>query len=359
MYGTIDQHRDDWTYIADAGPVSRAYLRPTWYDAWAKAYSAQGNWSPPVRTITVDDGNGNGSAFPYAVQKIGPFRFASLCGGYFPSRGIPFCGDAQKVAVLLGRAFSGIKGVSGIRLGPVQDDDILLRALEPALRQMGWKWLTEEVGTEHVLDNPGGLEAFEAVRSKSRLKKIEQLWRGLCRNGPTELRHYNGVDTDWPQVFSDAAAVENAAWVSQRGETRFLGAENQLYWNSLAQDPWFAKALHMWLVYHEEKPVSFVLAIDSVDTRYLYANSYDEAVAKYSTGAKIYSEIMRDAFGNDIGRVNIGLGDSGYKASWGAVMGANLVDIIVFPPTIGGRLAYWVGRGHRAYSLWRKNRAQR
>lgn len=343
----------DWVHIAETSPVHRRFLRPVWYEAWERAYGAQGNWRRPMRLLLVQDEQGDGCAFPYAIQKIGPFRFASLCGGYFPSRGVPFSGDADSAASQLMVDLRSVKDVAGVRLGPVRDDDVFIAALEQRVRKAGRHYVRKTLGAEFVLANPGGVAAFEASLSKSRVKKIEYYWRKFCGAGQTELRHYHGMGEDWASVMRDVATVEKASWVAQRGEPHFLGTANQDYWATLCQDDWFANALHLWMIYHEGRPVSFALAIDSGQTRYVYANSFDEAVAQHRTGTKIYYEILRDAFAGDIALVNIGMGDSGYKSGWGAVPGAQLLDIVIFQPTIMGNLARWAEKAQHVLAQWR------
>ncbi|MCH8683872.1 GNAT family N-acetyltransferase [Pedomonas mirosovicensis] len=295
---------------------------------------------------------------PLGTQRVGPFPFASLCGGYFPSRGIPYCGAPDRLAPACEAALRAMKAKVGLRLGPVPHDDAMLTALLPALERGGWRLLRQRVGVEFVLKNPGGLEAYQAGLSSNRRKKVDYYWRKLNEAGKTELRHFNGAGCDWPSVFADIRAVEAASWVAQTGEPRFLGARNERYWNQLMDDPWFNQAVNVWLIDHCGTPVSFALTLDSGSTRYVIANSFDERVAKFSTGSKIYQQLIFDAFGRGLSQVNIGLGDSGYKSGWGARPASTLIDVIAFAPSLGGRTALLAARAREAAAQIRKRRSR-
>ena len=107
----------------------------------------------------------------------------------------------------------------------------------------------------------------------------------MCKTDATNIVHYNdNTIEEWAKIFEELATIENAAWVSETGEPRFSGTQNNLFWSHLTKDRWMRKAIHTWIIYHGGSPVSFCLAIDSADTRNIIANSYDSRVAEFSTG---------------------------------------------------------------------------
>jgi CelD/BcsL family acetyltransferase involved in cellulose biosynthesis len=335
---------NDWTNIPDSGPEGRRFLRPAWFRAWEGAFGNYRNWRSPIRYIHICDGADSSCIVPLGTQHIGPFRFASLCGGYFPLRGIPYCGEPRRLAAPLAATLKGTASAVGVRLGPVPDTDPLLALLLPALERYGWKLMRKSIGSEFVLDNPASLEVYKASLSSDRQRKVDYYWRKLNEAGPTELRHFNDAGEAWPMVLRDIAKVEAASWVAREGDPHFMGERTQVYWAKLTVDPWFSRALNVWLIYHGGEPVSFALTLDSGRTRYVLANSFDERVAKFSTGAKIYQQLIFDAFSRGIAQINFGLGDSGYKSRWGARPGATLMDTVAFAPSIGGRTALLLAR---------------
>lgn len=334
----------DWTPVTDAGPSDRRFLRPTWFHAWDSAYGDDRNWRRPVRYISVAEGADNACILPLGTQRIGPFAFASLCGSYFPSRGVPFRGDPARLAAASLPLLRDMGSSAGVRLGPVPEDDPLFRALAPVLERDGWSVTRRKVGTDFILDNPGGAEAYQKALSNNRRKKIDYYWRKLQEAGDTTLRHFTDAGADWTAVIRDIQTVEVAAWVARDGEPRFLGSRNACYWARLTADPWFGRALNVWIIYHCDAPVSFALALDSGDTRYVIANSFDERVAQYRTGTKIYQQLILDAFERGLTRINIGMGDTGYKSGWGARPGPDLADMVAFAPTLYGTTARLAAR---------------
>jgi hypothetical protein len=81
------------------------------------------------------------------------------------------------------------------------------------------------------------------------------------------------------------------------------------------------------------EPVSFCFCLDCGDVRYILANNYAESVRRYSTGSVLYKHVFRQSVeSGTVRRVNIGLGDPGYKSRWGAQPAFDLVDWIAFRP---------------------------
>ncbi len=147
----------------------------------------------------------------------------------------------------------------------------------------------------------------------------------------TELK-----EADWCHVFGEVADVEGRSWVGDRGEARFLGEQNQAFWRTLASDPWMQRALKVWMIYFNRRPVSFCLALDAGRTRYIIANSYDPEIADFSTGSTIYREVITQAIAAGLTELHIGQGDSGYKSRWRAEDVGGLIDIVAFPPSVAG-----------------------
>lgn len=331
----------DWTFVADQGPNDRRFLRPAWFQAWDIAYGDDRNWYRPVHYITVAGLSDSYCVLPLAEQRAGPFQFASLCGTFLPFRAIPYCGDPSQVAAEMATFLGELEWGVGVRFGPTPDRDPLLQAVTSELTRMGWRMIRNEIGAEFILENPGDGEKYSAALSNNRRRNCERYWRKLCEKGPSEIHHFHGCPlSKWIQVFQDVRIVEAASWVAKSGEPRFIGQKNEQFWETLVGDPWFRESFNVWLIYHDGEPVSFNVALDAGGTRYEIANSFDERVAKYSTGTIINMKLIQNAFSRGIQRINSGLGDSGYKANWGAKAASTLVDMYAFSPRWTGSLAY-------------------
>jgi hypothetical protein len=324
---------------------SCGFFRPIWYRAWDLSYGNDRNWSGPLRFIPIVCDGAIQAALPISSQKIGPFRFAAIGGAFSPFRGIPYRGDPGIVAQTMVAEFDELRGIDAVRLGPVQNTESLLTSIIVELKKANWKIITETLGVEYVLDNLSTLDNFKATLSKSRLKRIDVYWRRLCRDAETTISHYNSCsESEWAKVFQEFETIESNSWVAKSGDPYFIGEVNQQFWNLLVTDPWFRDSINAWTLYHDGRPVSFLIAMDSDDTRFFFVNGYDERVAKYSTGRILYKEGIYDSFTKNITRINSGQGDSGYKRGWGGTGTSELVNIVAFPPTLRGRTAFVAGK---------------
>lgn len=341
-----DEPPGDWPDPGSGSAAATGFLRPAWFEAWSRQYGSIGSWHGPVAYVVASDKRGTSAVLPIARQIVKKQNFTSLAGSYMPFRDFVMPCGRPDVAAAVVRFLKDDGSTEGLRLGPVSSGSVAIRALEEALREAGWGVTRRRLGEQFVVALPDDAEAYVSTLAKKKIKKIRYYWRKLCSEAPTELVHYNGAEgVDWPAVFADLAAVEKRSWVFKNGEPHFCGEGDSLYWSELCQDGWFGEHLNIWMIYHAGKPVSFCMALDSGATRYIIANSYDEAVADFSTGSKLYEEMFRQAIAKGLKQVNIGQGDSGYKAHWRAEVLGTLDEIIAFPPGALGRLKHLALKG--------------
>jgi len=331
-----------WLSLLEEDSPRLQLFRPVWFEAWDAAYRDQGNWSGAIQYLCARQDGDADIVMPVAFQNMGPFRFVSLPGLYLPFRNIPArAGRQDSIPGLIGQ-LARIDRKSGVRIGPIQADNPFSAALAGHFRGAGWKVLEKESGTEFILDLPATADEFTAGLNKKVRRNLKYYWNKLNRQGRAELKFVSGVSQDdWVKIFEGLAHVESKAWIASRGEPRFAGERNQKFWNHLVSDPWMRQAIHVWLIYLDDKPVSFTLTIDSKDVRYVIANSYDEKVADFRTGSKLYAEMILEGIENGIELINFGMGDAGYKSQWKAVGSSRLIDIVAFPRTLPGRTAYF------------------
>lgn len=332
---------DLWLALLEEESPRLHLFRPIWFEAWDAAFRNQGNWSGAIQYLCVPKEGVANIILPLAFQKVGPFRFVSLPGFYLPFRNIPARIDCKNSIPELIELLAQIDRKSGVRIGPIQADNPISEALAIHFRNAGWSVMKNKSGTEFNLDLPATPDEFISGLNRKVRKNLKYYWNKMNRLGRAELNTVSGIhQDDWARIFEDLAHVESNAWISSRGEPRFLGKKNQKFWNYLVSDPWMRRAMHVWLIYLDDNPVSFALTIDSKDVRYVIANSYDEKVAEFSTGSKLYFEMILDAISGGLKTINFGIGDAGYKSQWKAVGNSKLIDIVAFPNTPLGRTAY-------------------
>lgn len=341
--GMASEPPDGWDQLMQRTIPEYGFLRSIWYSAWANSYLPYGNWSGPIMFLSVGTPDGCSAVLPLATQKMAFLRFVSLAGPYMPFRDLPIDVEEPCIAGLLADSVTGLRNLVGLRLGPVDQRSPSALALVNALCRRGWKVSHHEVGRQFVVKLPSDLKKYIASLGKKKIKRINYYWRKMQQAGPCELICHSELnEADWYQVFGEVADVEGRSWVGDLGEARFVGEQNQTFWRTLASDPWIQQSLKVWMIYFDGHPVSFCLALDAGQTRYIIANSYDPKVADFSTGSTLYKEVITQAITAGLTEVHIGQGDSGYKNRWRAKDVGGLMDIVAFPPGVAGVLLGFV-----------------
>ncbi|MCP5381997.1 MAG: GNAT family N-acetyltransferase [Kordiimonadaceae bacterium] len=334
-----------WNSIDAVGETGIKFLRKNWFESWLNLVQSSNSWTREIKYIYVGEADNDCAIIPYAYQKVGPLKFASLPGAYFPHRGILNTGPKVILIEKAAEKLSELSGIYGFRMGPVESSDLFISGLTEKLKQNGWKIITMNIGANYGMVPPATVEEYLSGFSANRRQKMRSNARKMDALGKVELKHFNDVDNaTWEQIFKDIEIVESNAWVSKTGEPRFVGLEKQFYWNELVKDEFYKKALSVWILYLDDKPVSKKVALDAGGIRYYLTSSYDEKVARFNTGVRMEVEFVSDAIVKGIKYINNGLGDSGYKTQWGSEYYNDLIDIIAFPPTIKGRFAYLLAK---------------
>lgn len=188
---------------------------------------------------------------------------------------------------------------------------------------------------------PPDLELYERELGSHLLKKVAYFERRLRKLGDVEIRTFSPADpADWLKVLGDLASVEGNSWVmkEEHGASKFVGTRNRRFWEEVISSKPVAEALRVWMLYAQGKAASYSFNIDSGPTKYILANGYDETLKEHSTGTILAYHLLRDASQRGMTTVEWGLSDSGYKSRWHAVPHLELVDFIVMPRTMIGRL---------------------
>lgn len=161
---------------------------------------------------------------------------------------------------------------------------------------------------------PGNFEEFLGRRKKKHRYWLNRLPRVLEKVFPGK------VET---KVFETAAVVEqfcrDADAVAALTYQRKLGAgfanvgETREYCELLAK----RKALKGSILYVDGKPCAYWLASTHRDILFLHATGYDPAFRKYEVGTILFLNLIRDACGTVLKKVDFGLGAADYKERFG------------------------------------------
>lgn len=327
----------EWSEFARAIDPEHGFVMPAWFEAWGRRLLPYENWRGPLRYLVARTGDGRiAAALPLATQRRFGIPVASLAGLYWPFRSplIPRV-DAPDACAALAGALSDTSAPVALRFGPAAATDVGMTTLVTALAQRGWRLHRSVIGTTHEVDLPATWGELE-LRIGKRLRWNAQYYeRKLARDGALEIRCVRGAGNgEWAGAIDDLGRIEQQSWqFRDDGRLRFHGERNRSFWTDLLVDGRFGDVAAAWIMRFNGAPASFCFCLDCGEVRYILANNYAESVHRYSTGSVLYKHVFRDAVDSGtIRRVNIGLGDPGYKSRWSARPAFALVDWLAFRP---------------------------
>ena len=331
---------EEWQRLMPAVIPGSRFLSPIWFQSWESSFLDSGNWKGPVRYIIVRlDGRLSG-VLPFAIQKFSIFRFLSLSGYYIPFRDLPV--EADKVCQVIDTMvcrMASVNGIIGARIGPTENGSPTLLALKSSFRQYGWTIIEKYRGKLLYLELPKTIVDYVPIIN-GRAKKANYYLRRLKRIGDVSIIVKGGLSSDeWQETFRELQKIESESWVAFSGEPRFIGEKNFQFWESLMQDHELKKAVKVWILYLDDKPVSFCLVLDAGPIRYQLINGYSKSVKQHSTGHILFKEMIFDAIEAGVERICFGQGDPGHKREWGAKPSVELIDLIAIKPGLFSRLA--------------------
>lgn len=333
---TLDQR--DWQGLMPTVDVANSFMSPHWFDAWAASHLPRNGLSGPVRHGPVRDGKGRALGFvPLVRRRFFGLEMGNLAGYYWPYRGIPMNTAVGPMAggLLLCAAGADRARMPALRLGPVRASDAGVGMVVGAFAEAGWRLGSRSLGRNYELRLPAQVDTF-LDGAREPLRRAQYYERRMRRAGAVEIDHYRGSGEDWPRVFDMLAAVERRSWVGQRGgDTKFCDARSRKFWALLLDDETFRALLSVWMMTFDSVPVSFFFCFDLGTRKVIIANSYDEDVRDHRTGSILAHHLLTQAVENGCEVVDWGLGDSGYKAHWGAAPAEEMLDYVLLRPLPG------------------------
>lgn len=322
--------------MTSAAPARRGFVCAHTSAAWEQAYLPSKGWRGPLAVIRVP-----GAEVAFARKRAGKLDLWALGGYYWPWRGVAMeqgAGEhtlAELAAELTRRPCGAV-----LRMGPLIDGDTDTQRFVTLLRARGWRGLKQESGQVFELTLPASTEALQAQMSGSLWKNIAYLRRRLDKQGAVTTERHRLTAEDAAPLLQRAALVEQATWVAQQGgDVKLVGAENQAYWSQLAQYRG-APEVVLWLLSCGERDIAFSLHLEHGRMICILANGYDEAWKASSPGSLLSLDIFQDAIVRGRRLVDWGQGDSGYKQRWGALPGAQMMNLILVRPGLVGAVGY-------------------
>ncbi len=330
--------------VAERGAQSHRFLRFGWYAAALAAYGGQ------ARTLVVEQDDAPVLALPFVPLGPRVLRMAAIPGCYWPFRSFGLALEGGEAALKSG--LSTLAGhVTGLRIGPVYDNDRAATALIAVARAQGWVVIDRAIGDSWALDLDSAGDGQPWPRT-STLRKNRYHEKHLAEHGILDWQFLSAPD--WPAAFADLGAVEQVSWIAHatdRSGMKFTADGHLAFWRAAVADPVLAEMFRAVLLNVNGAPAAFSFDIDTGDLLYAIANSYDPRFAKHSPGKLLYWRNLVAAMGRSVRRVDWGAGDSGYKQVIGAQVDAPIRDWILLRPgfpALAGRLLGWIWRrsGH-------------
>jgi CelD/BcsL family acetyltransferase involved in cellulose biosynthesis len=309
--------------VAEAGPISHAFLRHQWYVAALTAYGGA------ARTLVVSAEETPVLTLPLVAVGHPALRLASVPGCYWPFRGFGLALDAGDEA--LDVALDALaKDVRALRIGPVYDGDPSATALVAAARVKGWTVIDRFVAERFTLDMAGQGEAWPRG---STLRKNRFHEKHLAAHGALDWRFIDSAG--WPGGFDALAEVERVSWIADRtdgSDAKFTDTGHGAFWRAAAADQVLAKMMRAALLTVDGRPAAFSFDLDAGTLKYAIANSYDPQFAKHSPGKLLYYRNLVGAQARGMTEVDWGAGDSGYKQVIGATAAGGIRDWLFVRP---------------------------
>lgn len=332
----------EWAPLVGALDHHNRFATAAWFASWAETFLPFQDWVPPMRYVSVrDDAGVLRAVFPVATQRKSVVSVASLGGFYWPYRAAALPPDASpQVCDALAHALKSTSSFA-VRYGPVAATDGGIARLNEALQRNGWNVRGTDLGATYAVELPGTWEEYEERLSKKLRWNIRYYERKMAREGELEIECLKSTAGErWSKVVEDLGRIESMSWQQRaNGKARFVGEPNRSFWTKLLAQTPFGSMAAVWVIRFNGQPVSFCFCLDCGDTRHILANHYADGVRDYSTGTILYGYVFRDAIASGtLKRINIGIGDSGYKSAWGATPSFTLMDYLAFRPGAGGRL---------------------
>lgn len=321
--------------LAQRNLSHHGFLRAAWYRAGA----ADRGRTLVIRHGGAGDGGGVIAAIPTAP--FGPaFGGArKVAGPYWPFRAPLIAADCSAFDLVLALEHPATRRLGPVwRIGPARMDDPATTLLVEAAQTAGWTILSRPAGSSWVVDlDAARATGWPRASTKKRLRRIE---RRLGTLGQVTWQHVRGHDWD-DGVLTDLGAVEAASWVGTDTDgsgAKFLTAAQRSVWQAILHDPLLGDMLCATILRVDGRAVAFSFDCDDGPVRYGIVGSYMTKLGAYEIGKLANYRSMEDASAAGQRRLDLGIGDSGYKREMGAVEAYHMADLLFVRSRIAARL---------------------
>lgn len=312
--------------LAERGAPGRGFLRAAWFRAGAagrgRTLVVRRDGGEPILALpTIGCG-----PVPHITALLGARQ---VPGSYWPFRGVPMAQDTDLYELAEAFGHPAMRNLATVlRLGPVPSDDHATRLLVDAARLAGWEVLSRPAGTTWLIDCDTLRE--QGWPKSSTARRLRVAWRKLSARGTPDWRCVRGADWN-AGVLEALGTVEKGSWIARQTDgsgAKFMHPHQRAAWRIALADPALAQRLSATILMLDRRPVAFSFDLEDGPVQYGIAGSYVEDLADCSIGKLVNYRALEDAITAGRSVMDMGAGDSGYKAAMGAVEGYDLADLL-------------------------------
>lgn len=316
----------EWHDLLNRVPPDQRLFGPEWFSIWGRTIGSAAPWTGTMQVIAVRDkttGRLDG-VFPLGQPKVGMFRVNAMAGYFQPWRTI-IADRTREFAV--GRAIGWFLielGWSVLKLGPWPMSADAHQGVLSTLDELGMPLKRQSSDYLAIADRlPATWDEYQdQVVGRRFLRRIRNFEHKLLRECSLEIKHIRRPTADQSHsLLAELASIEQRSWLSTdpNGRPRFVSPTDQEFWHLLTTEVLVPNDyLDCWLMRADGQAISFVWALTIAKTRYVIANSYDEAFASFRTGSILYRHMFQEGYERGVTRYDFGTNELHYKRQWGA-----------------------------------------
>jgi CelD/BcsL family acetyltransferase involved in cellulose biosynthesis len=324
---TVQEVASEWDALADRSD-SGPFVRPGWFEAWARAFSSQ---KPFV--VTVRRHGRLAGALPVLPTRMGTTR--SPTNWHTPLYG-PVYEDVDAARELADRIVAA--GGASVDLKYLASDDPFAGAYAEAARARGYKVISRSALRSPYIDLVGDMESFEASLPKKFRKELDRRKRRLTEQGEVSIA-FGGAGGSLDELLDEGFAIEGSGW--KKGTALAEDAAAASFYREVAH--WAAGRgwLHLGMLRLDGRPIAFSFCLAANGSMNVVKVGFDPAFRRYAPGSILTEATIASAFEAGLARYDFLGAEDAYKLDWTTQVASRL-RIQVFSPSAAGRAAHAV-----------------
>lgn len=302
-----------------------------WFLSWLESIGSAGRWTGRAKFIYVkenlaNEGEGKlvGIAVIAQLNVLGIFSAWSFAGYYQPWRSIIADRSHSEAVGKQIAIFLQDQTLLVLQAGPLNTGLDCNKSFLSTLNTAGLVVRTTSEVPLCTYNHSTDISDYTTrILGKKLRKNIRYYGRKLQNQGKIRISHSTEFcSLEIERLLNDLKTVEQNSWLvkNSTGLPRFISETDQAFWKLVLASSCVPRhQLDVWVLYFDEKPISFCLTISCGNARHIIANQYDEEFREYMTGSILYLEMMTQGIQQGIKHFDFGDGGIEYKSKWGAI----------------------------------------